>query len=117
MAVVIQNVQLSPAQTTLAGSFLFIGLLYFAFQLKNLVFVLLSNFVIPGKKVRSDSLLSTNLQAELGLAIIIWSPRILGSCHRCERRNRQAICVAAGKGGLQHRPCLADCLEIGGSVS
>jgi hypothetical protein len=52
MAVSINSVQLSVPQTVIAGSFLVLGILYFAFQIRELVRVLLSTFVTPGKPVR-----------------------------------------------------------------
>ena len=52
MAVSVNSVQLSLPQAIIAGFFLILGFLYFAFQIREVVRVLLSTFVTPGKPVR-----------------------------------------------------------------
>lgn len=51
MAVSINSVQLSIPQTIIAGGFFILGFLYFAFQIREVIRVLLSTFVTPGKPV------------------------------------------------------------------
>ncbi|ERF75957.1 hypothetical protein EPUS_01323 [Endocarpon pusillum Z07020] len=53
MAVSINSVQLSLPQAIIAGFFLVLGFLYFAFQISELTRVLLSTFVTPGKPLTS----------------------------------------------------------------
>lgn len=51
MAVSINSVELSLPQSITAGFFLTLGFLFFAFHVKEVVRVLLSTFVTPGKPV------------------------------------------------------------------
>ncbi|KAF7508829.1 hypothetical protein GJ744_008706 [Endocarpon pusillum] len=53
MAVSINSVQLSLPQVTIAGFFLVVGFLYFAFQITELTRVLLSTFVTRGRSLTS----------------------------------------------------------------
>jgi hypothetical protein len=56
MAVSINDVQLSLPQTVIAGGFLVLGFLYMAFQMTELIRMLLSTFVTSGKPVRPSIL-------------------------------------------------------------
>lgn len=113
MAVSINSIQLSLPQATIAAFFLVLGFLFFAFQIRELLRMLLSTFVTPGKPVRLI-IHCTGVDAEFADAILaqdIRSTRILGFGNRRKRWNWQAICASAGKGWFQYRPCLTHRVE------
>ena len=95
-----------------SAALLLIGAITVANLLFQVIRVVLSVLVLPGTSVSFSAILRHRLHRLIKILDSLFrTKRLMGCRHRCQRWNRQAICIAIGTCRLQYRSRLSNRVE------